>query len=204
MAKRCATCRWYASFEGVCCNGDSEWRGDFRDNDQGCEHWENSDNLSQTLINNDKTLIKTVPGHESLTAEQQKDMAEFIDTKLAEKEHTQTHEKTHADAIENACVQSEEANMDKPLKDLTAKELYRRAIDTYGPDAQTRMVMEEMAELQKELCKNSRGADNLASIAEEIADVEIMLEQMMVLHDCESLVAGYKKYKLDRLEGKLK
>ena len=26
----------------------------------------------------------------------------------------QTHEKTHADAIENACVQSEEVNMDKP------------------------------------------------------------------------------------------
>ena len=164
MAKRCATCRWYASFEGVCCNGDSEWRGDFRDNDQGCEHWENSDNLSQTLINDDKTIIKVV----------------------------------EIDQVKK------EANMDKPLKDLTAKELYRRAIDTYGPDAQTRMVMEEMAELQKELCKNSRGADNLASIAEEIADVEIMLEQMMVLHDCESLVAGYKKYKLDRLEGKLK
>ena len=119
-------------------------------------------------------------------------------------EHTQTHEKTHADAIENARVHLEEANMDKPLKDWTAKELYRRAIDTYGPDAQTRMVMEEMAELQKELCKNSRGADNLASIAEEIADVEIMLEQMMVLHDCESLVAVYKKYKLDRLEERLK
>lgn len=30
--------------------------------------------------------IKTVPGHEPLTAEQQKDMAEFIDSKLAEKE----------------------------------------------------------------------------------------------------------------------
>ena len=37
-------------------------------------------------------------------------------------EHTQTHEKTHADAIENACVQSEEANMDKPLKDWTLGE----------------------------------------------------------------------------------
>lgn len=34
----------------------------------------------------------------------------------------QTHEKTHADAIENACVQSEEANMDKPLKDWTLEE----------------------------------------------------------------------------------
>ena len=122
MTKCCATCRWYASFEGVCCNGASEWRGDFRDNDQVCEHWENPDNLSQTLINDDKTLIKTVPGHESLTAEQQKDMAEFIDTKLAEKEHTQTHEKTHADAIENARVHLEEANMDKPLKEWTLGE----------------------------------------------------------------------------------
>ena len=60
MTKCCATCRWYAEFEGVCCNGDSEWRGDFRDNDQGCEHLENSDNLSRTLINDDKTIIKVV------------------------------------------------------------------------------------------------------------------------------------------------
>ena len=37
-------------------------------------------------------------------------------------EHMQTHEKTHADAIENARVQSEEANMDKPLKDWTLGE----------------------------------------------------------------------------------
>ena len=37
-------------------------------------------------------------------------------------EHTQTHEKTHADAIENARVHLEEANMDKPLKDWTLGE----------------------------------------------------------------------------------
>ena len=140
---------------------------------------------------------------ESWCKTNQEEAARLMGYEVVE-EHTQTHEKTHADAIENARVQLEDADMDKPLKDWTAKELYRRAIDTYGPDAQTRMVMEEMAELQKELCKNSRGADNLASIAEEIADVEIMLEQMMVLHDCESLVAGYKKYKLDRLEERLK
>ena len=67
--------------------------------------------------------IKTVPGHEPLTAKQQKDMAEFIDSKLAKKEeantanameeHTETHEK-RTRAIENTRVQSEEANMDKP------------------------------------------------------------------------------------------
>ena len=35
----------------------------------------------------------------------------------------QTHEKTHADAIENARVHLEEANMDKPLKDWTLGEV---------------------------------------------------------------------------------
>ena len=35
----------------------------------------------------------------------------------------QTHEKTHADAIENARVHLEEADMDKPLKDWTLGEL---------------------------------------------------------------------------------
>ncbi|MEM5769981.1 MAG: hypothetical protein AAGU32_17105 [Bacillota bacterium] len=77
---------------------------------------------------------------------------------------------------------------------------YTRALSKWGAEPQTRMVYEEMAELQKELCKHSRGADNRAAIAEEIADVLIMLEQMMVLHDCESLVDGFKKCKLFRLE----
>lgn len=31
--KYCCTCKWYAEFEGVCCNGDSEYRGDFRTNE---------------------------------------------------------------------------------------------------------------------------------------------------------------------------
>lgn len=56
-------------------------------------------------------------------AKQQKDMAEFIDSKLAKKEeantanaveeHTETHEK-RARAIENTRAQSEGANIDKP------------------------------------------------------------------------------------------
>lgn len=37
--KTCKTCRWYAAFEGVCCNGDSEHRADFRFDDETCEEW---------------------------------------------------------------------------------------------------------------------------------------------------------------------
>lgn len=84
------------------------------------------------------------------------------------------------------------------------KELYSLALSTYGAQAQTMMVMEEMAELQKELCKHARGRENRAQIAEEIADVQIMLEQMELLHDCEGLAAGFKAQKLDRLEKRLR
>ena len=48
-------------------------------------------------------------------------------------EHTQTHEKTHADAIENARVHLEEANMDKPLVDQQAKADQGKPHPSYGP-----------------------------------------------------------------------
>lgn len=85
----------------------------------------------------------------------------------------------------------------------TTAEIYRAALDIYGAENQTRMVFEELAELQKELCKNARGADNRTYIAEEIADVQIMLDQMMMLHDCEYLVELYKCEKIKRLKKRL-
>mgnify|MGYP006928124888 CR=1 FL=1 len=68
---------------------------------------------------------------------------------------------------------------------------------------QTVMVFEEMAELQKELCKSLRGQDNRGHIAEEIADVRIMLDQMEILHDCAEDVDTWRKVKLGRLEKRL-
>lgn len=36
----CYSCKWYAQFEGVCCNGNSEHRADFMDTDDSCDKWE--------------------------------------------------------------------------------------------------------------------------------------------------------------------
>jgi len=38
--KCCGTCAWYAEFEGVCCNADSEWTADFRCLNDTCDCWE--------------------------------------------------------------------------------------------------------------------------------------------------------------------
>lgn len=83
------------------------------------------------------------------------------------------------------------------------REILGNALTTFGAEAQILMVMEEMAELQKELCKNLRGKANVANIAEEIADVQIMLEQMTLLYDCEHAVQANREYKLMRLESRI-
>ncbi len=84
-----------------------------------------------------------------------------------------------------------------------SEDLLHRALDTYGADAQITMVFEEMAELQKELCKFARGSANKAHIAEEIADCLIMLEQMQLLFDIRDDVGRFVAVKLKRLKERL-
>jgi len=89
-------------------------------------------------------------------------------------------------------------------------DILRLAIATYGTPAQEDMMLEEMSELTKAILKYRRldetdrkGAEGFVRrghIREEIADVQIMLDQMRIIYgdtsECES-------YKLERLAGRL-
>ncbi len=86
---------------------------------------------------------------------------------------------------------------------MKKQELLRTALDTYGAAKQTIKAVEEIGELLKELSKNAWGQDNRAQIAEEIADVRIMLDQMEILHGVEYMCHGYEKAKLHRLAKRL-
>lgn len=77
------------------------------------------------------------------------------------------------------------------------------AIQTYGEDSQLKILLEEMSELQKEICKYWRGDENGLRIAEETADVEIMLEQLKMMFSMEFTVRQFGKQKLERLEKRL-
>jgi len=65
------------------------------------------------------------------------------------------------------------------------------------------VCIEEMSELTKELSKSQRGEDNRAHVAEEIADVEIMLAQMKIIFNCSEEVEEWKDKKLQRLAGRI-
>lgn len=94
-------------------------------------------------------------------------------------------------------------NQEKYYGDINEKEICKQALDVYGKEAQICMVFEEMAELQKELCKSLRGKENRVEIAEEIADVEIMLEQMKILFNIDEEVEEMKECKIKRLAERL-
>jgi NTP pyrophosphatase (non-canonical NTP hydrolase) len=86
---------------------------------------------------------------------------------------------------------------------MDENEVFKAALKRYGSFAQIVMVFEEMSELQKELSKWLRGQNNVSQIAEEIADVEIMLSQMKMLFRCETLVNEYRHRKVERLADRL-
>lgn len=62
-------------------------------------------------------------------------------------------------------------------------DILEKAIEVYGADLQKQVAIEEMAELTKEICKDFRGKGNREHIIEEMADVCIMLDQLMIIYD---------------------
>lgn len=87
--------------------------------------------------------------------------------------------------------------------------VYRDAIDYYGEKNQVDVAVEEMAELTQALMKERRcdeewrRPDLRVHVAEEMADVEIMLEQLKIIFKNEEAVEQWKGAKVERLERRL-
>ncbi|MFQ8581080.1 MAG: hypothetical protein ACLSA6_00360 [Holdemania massiliensis] len=88
---------------------------------------------------------------------------------------------------------------------MNKEELYKFAIERYGDEAQINQGIEEMAELIQAINKFRRNPceETLKGIAEEIADVEIMLEQYKIIFGAMLPVNRIKSNKLQRLAERL-
>lgn len=90
------------------------------------------------------------------------------------------------------------------------KVVYEHAIDKYGIKPQMLMVIEEMSELTKAICKFFRVPGYLEpdegvidAIAEETADVTIMLEQLRLILGINDNVCDHMDQKIERLAERL-
>ncbi len=85
----------------------------------------------------------------------------------------------------------------------------RKAVETFGVEIQQMIAIEELGELIQAISKRARWehdqeglevlSDYIDNLAEEIADVEIMLEQLKHMNGCHIQAEDYKKKKIARL-----
>lgn len=81
--------------------------------------------------------------------------------------------------------------------------IYQEAIELWGEEAQLMMAIEEMGELIQKIGHLCRGRCTVIDVAEEVADVEIMMRQLREIVGDE-LVECAMAEKLDRLEKRIK
>lgn len=100
------------------------------------------------------------------------------------------------------------AKKTEQLPRINKGHILKQAINTYGVDSQTDMAIEEMSELTKALLKNRRAKKSPETcnyeltrddIIEEIADVVIMLKQLIMMYDRNNEVQKQVDFKIDRL-----
>lgn len=91
-------------------------------------------------------------------------------------------------------------------------EVLQQAVDTYGKEAQTDMAIEEMSELTKALLKHRQAERSpeawdyektRQNILEEIADVIIMLTQLVIIYGGREAIQQNISEKVDRLKKRL-
>lgn len=80
-----------------------------------------------------------------------------------------------------------------------SKKLYQKVSTKYGVRAVLTKGTEELAELISAIAKLLNSPIEDDNVCEEIADVEIMIEQLRLIFDSDK-IDEYKKYKLERLE----
>jgi NTP pyrophosphatase (non-canonical NTP hydrolase) len=87
------------------------------------------------------------------------------------------------------------------------EEILQEAINRYGEDAQIDMMIEEMSELTQALLKLRRNKFSsdpkyIIQVCEEMADVEIMTQQMRMIFNT-AFIAKFKYEKIIRLKERL-
>ena len=89
--------------------------------------------------------------------------------------------------------------MEHYTKTKRVQDILQKNIKINGPQMEIDVAIEEMSELTKELIKHRRGHKNIPHIAEEIAHVEIMMEQLKMIFCCSLIVAEQQELTIEEI-----
>jgi len=83
---------------------------------------------------------------------------------------------------------------------MNESEIYQEAVKKWGNRSQSDLMIEECSELTQAIIKYRRGIVDKDRVVSEMADVQIMLNQMKVIVGDDSLFEKWMAVKLSRLE----
>lgn len=89
------------------------------------------------------------------------------------------------------------------VRDNATHDVCYEAVRQFGENNQIVKLLEELAELQEAVLKFIDGRDSKYHVAEEIADVQIMLCQLGIIMGCGNEADEWEAIKIKRLKSKL-
>ena len=92
--------------------------------------------------------------------------------------------------------------------DRSDKVILRKAIDFYGSSVQELKAIEKLEELKRSItrtrtCDDEERYNAIVNLAEEMADVEIMLEQLKIINNNRDKIKTWRCIKLGRLRARM-
>lgn len=92
----------------------------------------------------------------------------------------------------------------KEIDFATRRQIYKKAIDHFGKTNQVMVLLEEMNELGQAIIKYMFRGGPMNHVAEEAADVTIMLEQLVEMYpELDNAISIWMDRKVKRLAEKL-
>ena len=86
----------------------------------------------------------------------------------------------------------------------TQIKILSNAVQTYGKNHQVDIAIEEMSELTKALLKDRRNIGAIDDVLEELADVLIMICQLMMIFNIDAeMLENQMDYKIKRLQRRI-
>lgn len=97
----------------------------------------------------------------------------------------------------------ENENSELLKNELVVKPTCQKAVETFGKNNRMIVAIEEMSELTKALTKTLRDRMDFDNLTEEIADVCIVLQELIISFNCEHSVKRWKAKKIKDLAAKI-
>lgn len=89
------------------------------------------------------------------------------------------------------------------MMSIATYDLYEFTLQKFGYENQKMKLIEELSELIRAVAKHNGSPETTENLIDELADAQIMIEQIIQAHRLERVIPSHKEKKLDMLRNRV-